>query len=99
MSAPLTNGSEKVVDIFVFGPEVPEKMAEVASWFGGKMVARLNDAAKTELPLARDRVKSLRERLGFWTSRSCLGQFAQSLRQFAPPKHFTFFHAFEDSII
>ena len=40
-------------------------VAEVASWFGGKMVARLNDAAKTELPVARDRVKSLRERLGF----------------------------------
>jgi two-component system LytT family response regulator len=40
-------------------------VAEVASWFGGRMVARLNDAAKTELPVARDRVKSLRERLGF----------------------------------
>ena len=40
-------------------------VAEVASWFAGKMVARLNDASKTELPVARDRVKSLRERLGF----------------------------------
>jgi two-component system LytT family response regulator len=40
-------------------------VAEVASWFAGKMVARLNDPAKTELPVARDRVKTLRERLGF----------------------------------
>lgn len=40
-------------------------VSEVASWFGGKMVARLNDAAKTELPVARERVKSLRDRLGF----------------------------------
>ena len=40
-------------------------VAEVASWFAGKMVARLNDTAKTELPVARDRVKTLRERLGF----------------------------------
>ena len=40
-------------------------VGEVASWFGGKMVARLNDAAKTELPVARERVKSLRDRLGF----------------------------------
>ncbi len=40
-------------------------VAEVCSWFGGKMVARLNDAAKTELPIARDRVRSLKDRLGF----------------------------------
>ena len=40
-------------------------VAEVCSWFGGKMVARLNDAARTELPIARERVKSLKERLGF----------------------------------
>jgi two-component system LytT family response regulator len=40
-------------------------VAEVCSWFGGKMVARLNDAAKTELPVSRDRVKSLKDRLGF----------------------------------
>ena len=38
---------------------------EIASWFGGKMMARLNDAAQTELPIARDRVKSIKERLGF----------------------------------
>jgi two-component system LytT family response regulator len=40
-------------------------VAEVCSWFGGKMIARLNDAAKTELPVSRDRVKSLKDRLGF----------------------------------
>lgn len=40
-------------------------VVEVHSWFGGKMVARLNDAGRTELPVARDRVKGLKERLGF----------------------------------
>jgi two-component system LytT family response regulator len=40
-------------------------VAEVVSWFHGKMVARLNDAAKTELPIARDRLRNLKERLGF----------------------------------
>jgi two-component system LytT family response regulator len=40
-------------------------VAEVHSWFGGRMVARLNDAGKTELPIARDRVKTLKDRLGF----------------------------------
>jgi two-component system LytT family response regulator len=40
-------------------------VAEVCSWFGGKMVARLNDVVKTELPVSRDRVRSLKDRLGF----------------------------------
>jgi DNA-binding LytR/AlgR family response regulator len=40
-------------------------VAEVCSWFGGKMIARLNDPAHTELPIARDRVRALKERLGF----------------------------------
>lgn len=40
-------------------------VAEVHSWFGGKMVARLNDQTRTELPIARDRVRTLKERLGF----------------------------------
>jgi two-component system, LytTR family, response regulator len=40
-------------------------VAEVCSWFGGKMIARLNDPARTELPVARDRVRKLKERLGF----------------------------------
>jgi two-component system LytT family response regulator len=39
-------------------------VAEICSWFGGKMVARLNDDARTDLPIARDRVRSLKERLG-----------------------------------
>jgi two-component system LytT family response regulator len=39
-------------------------VAEICSWFGGKMIARLNDQAHTELPIARDRVKSLKDRLG-----------------------------------
>jgi two-component system LytT family response regulator len=40
-------------------------VVEIGSWFGGKMIARLNDAAKTELPIAKDRVRALKERLGF----------------------------------
>jgi DNA-binding LytR/AlgR family response regulator len=40
-------------------------VAEVCTWFGGKMIARLNDPAHTELPIARDRVRNLKERLGF----------------------------------
>jgi two-component system LytT family response regulator len=40
-------------------------VAEVCSWFGGRMMARLNDTAHTELPIARDRVRGLKERLGF----------------------------------
>ncbi len=38
---------------------------ELHTWFTGKMVARLNDAARTELPIARERVKALKDRLGF----------------------------------
>lgn len=41
-------------------------VTEVSSWFGGKLVAKLNDAARTELPVARDRVRGLKEKLGFW---------------------------------
>jgi two-component system LytT family response regulator len=40
-------------------------VAEVCSWFGGKMIARLNDEARTELPIARERVRDLKDRLGF----------------------------------
>jgi two-component system LytT family response regulator len=40
-------------------------VAEICAWFGGKMIARLNDQARTELPIARDRVRTLKERLGF----------------------------------
>ena len=38
---------------------------EVRSWFGSGMRIRLNDEKHTELTVARDRVKLLRERLGF----------------------------------
>jgi two-component system, LytTR family, response regulator len=38
---------------------------EVHAWFGGRLVVRLKDGKRTELTVARDRVKELRERLGF----------------------------------
>lgn len=38
---------------------------EAHAWFGGRLVVRLKDAKRTELTVARDRVKELRERLGF----------------------------------
>jgi two-component system LytT family response regulator len=38
---------------------------EVRTWFGGRLNVRLKDAHKTELTVARDRVKELRDRLGF----------------------------------
>lgn len=41
------------------------RVDEVVSWFGGKMVARLNDSAHTELTIARDRVRSLKQKLSF----------------------------------
>jgi two-component system LytT family response regulator len=38
---------------------------EAHSSFAGGMVVRLKDAKRTELPVARDRVRALKERLGF----------------------------------
>ena len=38
---------------------------EVNSWFAGGVVVRLMDEKRTELTVARDRVRSLKERLGF----------------------------------
>jgi len=38
---------------------------EVSSWFGGGLVVRLKDGKRTELQIARDRVKEVRERLEF----------------------------------
>ena len=38
---------------------------EVSSWFGGGMIVRLKDGKRTELQIARDRVKHLKERLEF----------------------------------
>ena len=37
---------------------------ELTPWFTGRMVARLKDAKRTELTVARDRVRALKERLG-----------------------------------
>ena len=37
---------------------------ELFTWFGGKMILRLRDAKKTEITVARDRLKTLKERLG-----------------------------------
>jgi DNA-binding LytR/AlgR family response regulator len=36
---------------------------EVNSWFAGKVVLTLKDAQHTQLPVARDRVRTLKERL------------------------------------
>jgi two-component system, LytTR family, response regulator len=38
---------------------------EVDSWFAGRVVVRLKDDKKTELVVARDRVRVLKERLGY----------------------------------
>lgn len=38
---------------------------EVNSWFAGKVVLSLKDAQHTQIPVARDRVRSLKSRLGF----------------------------------
>ncbi|MGA2674022.1 MAG: LytTR family DNA-binding domain-containing protein [Terracidiphilus sp.] len=37
---------------------------EVNSWFAGKVVLSLKDAPHTQIPVARDRVRSLKSRLG-----------------------------------
>ncbi len=42
-----------------------EFVDEVRSWFGGRLVVRLKDSKRTELTVARDRVKELRDKLGF----------------------------------
>jgi two-component system LytT family response regulator len=41
-----------------------DHLQELDVWFGGRMLARLKDAKRTELQVARDRVRPLRERLG-----------------------------------
>jgi two-component system LytT family response regulator len=38
---------------------------EVNAWFGGKVVLTLKDAQHTQLTVARDRVRSVKDRLGF----------------------------------
>jgi len=41
-----------------------DHLRELHTWFGGRMVARLKDAKRTELAVSRDRVRALKERLG-----------------------------------
>lgn len=41
-----------------------DHVAELYSWFGGKMLVRLKDPKKTELAVSRERVPELRVRLG-----------------------------------
>jgi two-component system, LytTR family, response regulator len=43
---------------------------ELYPWFAGKMILRLKDAKKTEITVARDRLKDLKERLGLLEPRS-----------------------------
>ncbi|MGA3343978.1 MAG: LytTR family DNA-binding domain-containing protein [Terracidiphilus sp.] len=38
---------------------------EVNSWFAGKVILSLKDPQRTQIPVARDRVRSLKARLGF----------------------------------
>jgi len=38
---------------------------EVSSWFGGGMIVRLKDGKRTELQIARDRLKEVKDRLEF----------------------------------
>lgn len=39
-------------------------VGELYRWFGGRMIVRLKDKERTELTVARDQVKTLKERLG-----------------------------------
>jgi two-component system LytT family response regulator len=39
-------------------------VGELHRWFGGRMIVRLKDKRRTELTVARDQVKTLKERLG-----------------------------------
>lgn len=42
-----------------------DHVQEVHSWFAGGVVVRLKDEKRTELQVARDRVRALKQRLGF----------------------------------
>ena len=41
-----------------------EYVHELHGWFAGRMLVRLKDEKRTELPVARDRIRALKERLG-----------------------------------
>ena len=38
---------------------------EVNSWFGGRLIVKIKTSKRTELTVARDRVRELKEKLGF----------------------------------
>jgi two-component system LytT family response regulator len=38
---------------------------EINSWFGGRLVVKIKDGRRTQLTVARDRVRDLKEKLGF----------------------------------
>ncbi len=42
-----------------------DSVDEAHAWFGGRLVVRLRDAARTELTVARDRVRTLKAILRF----------------------------------
>jgi two-component system LytT family response regulator len=42
-----------------------DHVQEVHSWFAGGVIVRLKDEKRTELSVARDRVRALKQRLGF----------------------------------
>jgi len=44
-----------------------EYVKELYSWFSERMMVRINDGKETELTVARDRVKALKERLGLYS--------------------------------
>jgi two-component system, LytTR family, response regulator len=44
-----------------------EFVKELYSWFSERMMVRINDGKDTELTVARDRVKTLKERLGLYS--------------------------------
>lgn len=41
-----------------------ESILELHTWFGGKVLLRLNDGKRTEITVARDRAKDLKDRIG-----------------------------------
>ncbi|MDQ3750868.1 MAG: LytTR family DNA-binding domain-containing protein [Acidobacteriota bacterium] len=38
---------------------------EINSWFGGRLIVKIKDGKRTQLTVARDRVRDLKEKLGF----------------------------------
>ncbi|HKV40797.1 MAG TPA: LytTR family DNA-binding domain-containing protein [Blastocatellia bacterium] len=40
------------------------QVEEMYGWFGGRMLVRMKDKARTELTVARDQVKTLKEKMG-----------------------------------